>query len=193
MRFKITYFVASQDKYLFFYLCGFQNQVVFNRILTYLLLVVFLGSIVGYYPFLEVNKLIVRRTILSKFSENSKSLEAIRILKPENDPHFQRLGQDEFIYKGKMYDVASESSDGSITTFICFHDKKEEILAKSIKHEAKGRFNSKWWNNQIKIAFPVNISTLNHFQTGTLIYPDFLLKQYSRSTRVNSPPPKGLA
>lgn len=165
-------------------------QAFLKRAPIYLLLSVFMFSTMGYFPLLELNKFLIQKEIKELLVANPSKLAVVRIVNPENDPSFQRIHQGEFRYKGRMYDIASESSDGYTTTFLCIHDKKEDNLFKGIKKDSQNKFTSLWWDHQIKIAYPVLALQNNSQLQITLNYPVLLFTFESLDIQVKSPPPK---
>jgi hypothetical protein len=146
---------------------------------------------IGYFPLLELNKFLIKNEIKELLMSNPNRLSVVKIVNPEKDPSFQRIHKGEFRYKGKMYDIAVESTDGHTTTFLCIHDKKEENLFKGLKQDSENKFTSLWWDHQIKIAYPVFLIQKNEPINITFKYP-LLSKFYeSQDIPVKRPPPKG--
>jgi len=52
----------------------------------------------------------------------------LQITNPETNPDFKWTEPGEFSYKGKLYDVVSESVTGNQHNFTCLYDKSEEAL-----------------------------------------------------------------
>ena len=121
---------------------------------------------------------------------NPDALTIIRISDPDRDPQFQRIHKGEFRYKGKMYDIISESYNGSTYTYLCYHDKREDNIFKSLKKEALDSFNSSWWNYQIKVAFPVIFSPFCLMVPLDFPYPCPVSILTQVPQRILTPPPE---
>ncbi len=121
---------------------------------------------------------------------NHSRLLVIRIVHPEKDPDFQRIHQGEFRYKGKMYDIATETKYDHATVFLCLNDKKEENLFKGLKKISQNKFNIQWWENIIKIIYPFSSLLKNGSATEMLLFPRYSIAISSIHIPVNTPPPE---
>ncbi|MCX6278844.1 MAG: hypothetical protein NT004_12220 [Bacteroidetes bacterium] len=161
-----------------------------KRGLTYALLFCFLLTTVGYFPLLELNKLLVKNEIRELMLANHSQLLVIRIAHPEKDPDFRRIDQREFRYKGKMYDIATETKYDNATVFLCLNDKKEENLFNGLKKVSQNKLNIQWWENIIKIVYPFTSLLKNGSATEMLFFPRYSTALSSIHIPVNTPPPE---
>ena len=139
---------------------------------------------------LEMNKFLIKKEIRGLMLANPSQLLTVRIVHPEKDPEFQRIHQGEFRYKGKMYDVATETKDGNATVFLCMNDKKEENLFKGLKKESQNKFTNQWWENINKIVYPISSLPQNESEPEMFIFPRYSVGLSSKHIPVNTPPPK---
>jgi hypothetical protein len=139
---------------------------------------------------LELNKYLVRQEIRGLLLANPGRLIVVRVDNPSGNPEYRRIHSGEFRYKGKMYDIAIETQDGSATIFLCLHDKKEETLFKGLRKNSENRFNSQWWDHVIKIAFPVSFLFSNIAVPEIILFKDCERLLPAICIPVHAPPPK---
>ena len=101
-----------------------------KRIFILFILFHFLLNTAGYYFFFTYNQYTIRQEIHSLISSRlfESSYTRLKVNSPSSNPDFTWLGEDEFKYKGELYDLCGEKTEGNITTFLCIKDKQEEKL-----------------------------------------------------------------
>lgn len=91
----------------------------------------------GYFIVFEVEQYTIREEIRNNLNLGfiSKGIDVISIehsVSNTVNTVFERDG-NEFIYKGKRYDILKEESNAASTTFYAINDKKEEHLFSSLE------------------------------------------------------------
>lgn len=138
--------------------------------------------------------------ILKNTSDNE--LEKIVISNSDitsSSSDFRFNDDNEFIYKGKFYDIVRQKSDGSNTIFYCVNDTNEEKLFAGLDEHVKQNMDqnlpvkgksAELLKNIIKEALPDNSITICSNQQNFNIHFIYnsLLKEHYIS--ILSPPPK---
>ncbi len=132
----------------------------------------------------------MRQEIKGLLLANPGRLIVVRVDNPSENPDYRRIHGGEFRYKGKMYDIATETQDGSATVFLCLHDKKEETLFKGLRKNSENRFNAQWWDHVIKIAYPVSYLFSNIAVPDIILFQDCQIIMPDTYLPVHAPPPK---
>ena len=116
-----------------------------KKLSAILLVALFLFNTAGYYFVFSFNQYTIRREIhnLIKSGHYEGSCISLRIANPETDPEFKWVDIREFRYKGVLYDLCSEVTDGSVTIFKCFNDKEEDELISCFDHTQEYNFGEK--------------------------------------------------
>jgi len=101
-----------------------------KRILAIAVLFIFLVNTMGYYFVFRCNQYLIKQEMVSRVRKGiyHPDIVLLRILHPEKEPQYHRLGKNEFSYHGRLYDIVVERKSGDTTFFYCLHDKKEETL-----------------------------------------------------------------
>ncbi len=151
----------------------------------------FLFNIMGYQVLFEIKKSKIKKEIGILSREQKVALTVITSEDILKDPGFRRLGREEFIYKGKLYDVIYKKRVNHISFFYCVHDTKEERLAAGFRKLVGDKMVQSVQDHLIKIAVPVADSgtpTINPLRSET--YPSLTITIHSVYLPTWSPPPK---
>jgi hypothetical protein len=97
---------------------------------SFLLLAIFLFNTMGYYFVFKVNQTIIRREIRGIISSGyHKDLcLLVKVDHPCSNPDFKLLDHREFTYRGRLYDIVSETVRGDAVWYYCINDRQEEKL-----------------------------------------------------------------
>jgi hypothetical protein len=175
-----------------------------RKLISILLLTAILFNISGYY----FTYLIIRRGYQSDFirhlklDKNNQALLTLRITDSEirsEASAFKWTEENEFRYRGKMYDVISHEKKGSVNIFRCLNDSKEEALMAKyeglVKHHTDMSLPYKQKSSQlfqqiVKEAAIEKHRTLLLYASNSNIFTTY---RYSLSTFIllpSEPPPK---
>lgn len=101
-----------------------------NKIVSILLVLVFMFNVMGYYFVFEVNRSILRKNIRGMINSglNREMIVTVVVDNPETNLNFKKLDQNEFSYFGRLYDIVTKTVKGNVTWFYCINDKHEERL-----------------------------------------------------------------
>ena len=116
-----------------------------KKLFAIILVALFLFNTAGYYFVFSFNQYTIRREIhnLIRSGHYNSSCITLRIANPDTDPEFKWVDVREFRYKGVLYDLCSEVTDGSVTILKCFNDKEEDELISSFNHTQESNFGNK--------------------------------------------------
>lgn len=172
-----------------------------KRIVSILLLLVFLFNVVGYTIVFEVLKWQIKTEMRSGFSINTNELVKLSFpLSEVSSIDFKDEGQ-EICLDGTMYDIIQTVKTEKDITYYCLDDEKEMMLfAKLSDHVSSNVKNDKPLKNQgakkqlvdnvIKVFYS-NTYFFDLFGKSSVIYiksPIDLF--YSTFKQLNSPPPE---
>ena len=106
-----------------------------KRTASVILLFIFLFNTIGYYSlFLILNS--ENKAEIAQMMQSGQHLETVRIHKSELKNVVFTEGEEEFSYKGEMYDVKEISAEGDYVIFYCISDHTEkQLLAGLQTHE----------------------------------------------------------
>lgn len=111
--------------------------------MTSVLVILFLGRIIGYFPIFKIEQYTIRREIktrmksaipdseLKVFSYQIGSQEAIKY-----------GNRHEFEIEGEMYDVVRRETEGETLNLYCLHDEKETDLFNKLDQMVKNRMDT---------------------------------------------------
>jgi len=131
-----------------------------------------------------------------------KDLEKLVITENEmNSPDIFKYKDDnnEILYNGKLYDIFSETKDGSNTVFYCINDKNEEKLFAGLNEHIKNNYDQngpsknkslQLIKNIIKEALPDNDIAIKPFQSLTIIFFEYRFELATQSIPIVAPPPE---
>ncbi len=118
------------------------------------------------------------------------NLTILNITNADRNPDFRRIDKREIKYKGKLYDVVREISNGHTTVFYCLHDSKEENIFAGLKKAHYHKLYLALWEHLINIAFPESAVSVNHTSFSELTYPHITISLKSSLLPTWSPPPE---
>ena len=107
-----------------------------KRIFAGLIILLFLFNIMGYYFVFSYNQHLVRNEMkgLIKAGYFEGLSIVLKILNPASNNDFRRIDKGEFVYRGMLYDIVSETKEDNFTIFRCINDKNEEKLLAGFHH-----------------------------------------------------------
>ena len=111
-----------------------------KRIISILLLLIFIYNIIGYYTAFKIVRYQIRGEVkrMIKNSVPEEDLVAIHVRNSDKCSLYWTKPGKEFRYKGEMYDVVRQEAEGSSVTYYCIHDFKEsKLFADLNKHIRK--------------------------------------------------------
>ena len=173
-----------------------------KKLFAIFLVSLFLFNTVGYYFVFSYNQSTIRREIRSMI--RSKSFEGscitLQIATPLTNPDFKWVDKGEFRYKGALYDVVSEKTIGTVTTFQCINDKQEEQLISGFRHSqefsfgqnspARTKHASAMLYHVIKLALLDQPKNLPPLMSTKVSFLNPINPLYSIFQPPSSPPPK---
>jgi hypothetical protein len=143
----------------------------------------------GYYILFELDKLIAQKEARARVSKGETNLICLKIAGGEHNPSFLRMGKNEFLFNGKMYDLVREiDKDGSLLIF-CIPDTKEDDLftgLKRINHHQRLSL----WDLMVKIALPEETAEAEFLTPENFRFPDLAQPYSSSFLSTWSPPPE---
>lgn len=107
-----------------------------KRIASFLLLVLFLFNVVGYFVLYSVLDTDNRAAISRKTIE-PQCLQTVRIHVNDMKNIVFRDHGKEFLYNGEIYDIKTRSTEGDFIVFRCINDKKEKQLLAGLQFHVK--------------------------------------------------------
>ena len=161
-----------------------------KKALTFLVLLLFLFNILGYYFIFEIYKLKVKQEMRRSTHHGSTSLAVLKIIDPSSDPDFKRVERKEFRYKGSLYDVIREVKSGPVTIFYCIPDKKEEDLLAAMNRVNKSKFLLSLWQHLITVAWSSPGLAFTDTHPVDIIFPAMSVPLHSALMQNWSPPPE---
>ena len=169
-----------------------------KRVFAVLITLLFLFNLMGYYFVFSYNQYLVRSEMKS-FIKAGYFEESYIVLKIGNSD-FIRIDKGEFRYKGKLYDIVSETKSGNFTTFRCINDKNEEKLlagfhhyfelASSQNNPVKARHAQAMLYHVIKLALPENRWNAPSFVPAKITFQNPIYFLSSIFHPPGNPPPK---
>ncbi len=125
-----------------------------RKVVSILVIIAFLFNISGYYIIFSLIQREIKSDFRSylKYNFNKEDVIILNIPNSEingKNSEFRWTEKDEFLYKGKMYDVVKSEQHNNTSVFYCINDTKEErllaIYESSIKnyHESNRPLNEK--------------------------------------------------
>ena len=172
--------------------------IVLRKLFTLLLLVVVLLQITGAYfvfKFQQTELKLEMKHYLSLHPENP-SITTFEFTLSKAD-QLQWEDENEFKYKGEMYDVITRKVVGDKLVIQCIADKKETKLLKSfeeiMKHQSRGSKNRTMALHQLLHNLFEPVSTtfqLSPFTNETVSYLNYTSSLSDNITEIITPPPK---
>jgi len=169
-----------------------------KRFISILLLSIYLFNLCGYIFIYSHIKSEIKKEALKKLSATSPGLfEEIIIGKKASSKLIEWKEENEFLYKGNMYDVASIKEDDDKFYFYCIRDvneeKLEDALKKHIENNSTDTPLNKTKRNLLKnVIFEALVSSYNKIITSVNSkreeIPNVILFS-SYTSEVPTPPP----
>lgn len=92
----------------------------------------------GLYVVCQINKLMMHHEVMQILRHGYRKSEFSTIfIRSESEPGFQRLSNDEFLYKGNRYDIVYEFRFAKMLVFKCVNDKFEDFILHLIQKTGK--------------------------------------------------------
>lgn len=175
-----------------------------KKLLSILFLFIFLFNLSGYYFVFNVMQKSARKEMKALIKKNIPKTDLEKLVISENEmnsPDIFNFKDDnkEFIYNGKLYDIISETKDGSNTIFYCINDKNEEKLFAGLHEHIRNNYDQNvpsksrsglLIKNIIKEALPDLYHEMKSFQTLTFIFFEDRFVLTDQFIPIFSPPPE---
>lgn len=114
-----------------------------KRLITSVLILLFLGRVIGYFPIFKIEQWTIRREIKTRLKSAIPNSDLEVFSYPIGSRDATKYGsKHEFEIDGEMYDVVRRENEGSILKLYCFHDRKETDLFKKLDQIVNDRMNS---------------------------------------------------
>ena len=107
-----------------------------KRLFAIILLLLFLFNTLGYYLVFSYNQFVLRTEIRTLIKSHlfDNACAVLQIDDPLHNKDFRRLNEEEFRYKGVLYDIVSEETNSSGLTIRCIIDCQEDNLIAGFSH-----------------------------------------------------------
>lgn len=173
-----------------------------KKVLSILLLLIFLYNLTGYYVVFRVLQYRVRREIKYRIKQNISDDELVLISISITDDKCLTWTKPnkEFRYKEEMYDIVRQETKEDMILYYCVHDFKESKLFSDLdghvqRHIADNPKQRKKAENLLKKVtkdyfFQVLIINNSHRASQNLKYKKYLQAYNSICLDVITPPPK---
>ncbi|NTW32229.1 MAG: hypothetical protein HGB12_06345 [Bacteroidetes bacterium] len=175
-----------------------------RKILSIILCGIFLFNMAGYYVVFIIMQRNARSEMKAMIKQSIPDEEMEEIIIPISqiasaNSELKFIKKNEFIYKGKLYDIVKRKNEGSNTIFYCINDKQEEELFsglnehinRNIDQNNPSRKNSKFLSKSIvKEALPEKPKHLFYINNiNRIFYKNSWLIQ-NQFIPILTPPPK---
>jgi hypothetical protein len=173
-----------------------------KKLLTITVVALFLFNTMGYFFVFRINQSFIRSEVrqIIKSGIFKENYTLLKIANPPSNPDFRRTDKDEFVYRGRMYDIVSERTAGDTTYFYCINDKQEENLIagfREIQKYSPGTGSSEKSRHAHALLYHViTIALLNTPEVSvpkapeTFNFCEFTISFNSTSQTPVSPPPR---
>ena len=176
-----------------------------KNLVKILLLCIMLYNFIGYYALfivlIENAKEDMKEEL--KNTPDKKELTLLRLPYSEGnvkDKDFELINEDEFSYKGKMYDIAKTEIDGKYINFYCISDSKEDELNLAVINHIQNNMNDNGGLNKKESApkkVPLKKYTIQSLESPapekrntSRTYITHQFKTISTIIDIASPPPR---
>lgn len=141
----------------------------------------------------------IHKEIKNTITQNIPKNKLITIIVDKNNnKDINFIDDKEFMYKGKMYDVVRQQTNGNTTIYYCINDTKEEELYANLNKEVKTNMDTNPVKNKTKqILNKITISLFYEDIKNTpteiaynIIYPIDYIVFVNHFYDVIIPPPK---
>lgn len=173
-----------------------------KKITVFTLLGIFLFNTAGYVIAFKVLQYKIRKEVKHEIKRQlpSSELSVIEVSKKQLQDIIWEKENEEFYYKGNMYDIVRSDESVTSVTYYCINDKQEEALFENLdeyidnniasQKSTKSSSSKKTADTSVKLYFNTEIS-FNH--CTNCIESEFIIafENYSSVyTEISSPPPK---
>ncbi len=176
-----------------------------KKAFSILFLLVFLYNMAGFFVIFKVEQYSAKREMNAYINKNISLPEIEKVVISNavintGASGFRYLDDNkEFVFNGRLYDIAQSMNDGSNTVFYCINDKNEErLIAKFNEHLQRNNDQNVPGRNQteklvkgmVKEALPHNATGLFTLTESKIVFNEnhqSLVKQY---IPLFTPPPK---
>jgi len=177
-----------------------------KKALSIFFLFIFLYNLAGYFVVFSLEQFSAREEMESYIKNHINESLLEKIIVPNSDiitgsSDFRyKDNNSEFVFKGKLYDIVRQKSDGSNIIFYCINDKNEECLIQGLEDHIQRNSDqnlpaknntSNLVKNIVKDALPDNPQKqIDNFCAKISIYSfhNFALKE--QFILPQTPPPK---
>ncbi|MCW3070656.1 MAG: hypothetical protein JWO44_546 [Bacteroidetes bacterium] len=176
-----------------------------KKVFAIFFLFIFLFNTVGYLLVYHAEQYAIKQEMkinirLGVFDERVSAITIDNALLSSAGSEFELKG-DEFIYKGKQYDILSKKTEGNKTTFYAVNDTKEEHLLSSLEDHIqntadlttthKQPFHAKNISKSFSVLYYSEISSFYMtVPSNTVIYPSLECIYHSIDQKTALLPPK---
>lgn len=187
---------------IFFVLCTLE-ELLLKKPMAILLLICLFLEVIGFYFVFLLRREAVKQEVWSYLHQNQHNNYAQTLSFSLNDPGIRETpvweNENEFSFKGEMYDVIEKKELNGNLVISCISDKKETSLIKDFEKDLSGNTSNKNSNGNadqlIKLltmpylAFP-NQTNL-HYQVCLQVYPGHYSLHFSQHNQdILTPPPQ---
>jgi len=178
-----------------------------KKALSILFLFIFLYNIAGYFIVFTLQQFSVREEMELYIKKNMADKELERVVVSNTDiaggsSDFRfKDDNNEFVYKGKLYDIVRQKTDGVNTIFYCINDNNEERLIEGLSQHIQRNTDQNLpaknnalnlVNNIIKDALPdKHCEQLCNFYSKISFYISYNSLIREQFIPTPTPPPKG--
>jgi hypothetical protein len=117
------------------------------------LLAILVFNLVGVFFVFKIQQYHARKEMKQLIKQGLPESSLIAISFSYNETNFEWKDEHEFRYKGIMYDIVKQTSDGSTITYFCVNDEQESALFAHLDEELQKNESGKKTNNCIKLLF----------------------------------------
>lgn len=169
-----------------------------KKVLSYIFLLLFLYSAIGYYPFFLLHQNVIRKEIKQRIKNSIPANELFVFSFSEEE--YRRLDWEkedkEFHCANSMYDIVRKSADenGNITLY-CINDFRESQLFVNLEEQVQksssgGKNAFTIFKLLANISFPAVWSLIVLTESEINFYPFLLPFSFFFHEKIPSPPPE---
>ena len=172
-----------------------------KKLISIIAISVLLFNTIGSLIVFESTRYCIHKEIKNTITQSIPQNKLIAIIIDNNtkkDINF--VDDNEFLYKGKMYDVVKQQTNGDTIIYYCINDNKEEELFANLNKEVKNNMDTNPVKNKTKqILNKISISLFYEDIKDThsdisynIIYPNDYIIYVNHFYDVITPPPKAV-
>jgi hypothetical protein len=118
-----------------------------KRIVSFVLLLLFLYNFIGYFPVFEIMQQKIKADVEKEIKTNlrNRKLEVLRIPRSvyqNPGKNFHRVNEHEISWNGNLYDIVKQEVSSDTIIIYAVHDKAEENLFSMLDHQIKNYVDS---------------------------------------------------